>query len=207
MSITTRAELIAATKRWAQNDELSDEAHEDFLEMTEAHVNARLRVQDMTARVITTTASGQSIYNLPSDARGIRNIEIEAQGKRYPLEPYSPEALDDHFGWYSQQNTPCAYALTGLDLEIQPVPSGNFPMRIIYYQQVPALTVSAPTNWLLTKYPNIYLYGGLHFMMEYLRDEEGMQYWGTKFSGAVDEATAADAEDRWSGATPMMRAG
>lgn len=44
---------------------------------------------------------------------------------------------------------------------------------IVYYGRCPALTSTAPTNWLLESFPNIYLYGTLTKLYVWARDEEG----------------------------------
>lgn len=217
MSFTDRASLIESAGRWSQRDNLDPEAFDDFIALTEAHLSGRLRVQQMSVRAVTLTIVGtsggegdsgwisQNQYKLPATALGIRNIEIERAGRRYPLEYYTPEALDEYFGSNTQAGVPQAYTLTGVDIEIRPCPNAEYPLRIIYYQQIPPLVDAGESNWLLEQYPMAYLYGVLHFLCEYVRDDEGAALWAKKFEASATGIEDADVKDRWSGSTMSMK--
>lgn len=206
MAFTNRSQLIVSIARWAQRDNLAAEDYDDFIQLIESHLDDKLRVQEMSARMLTSTVEGQFIYELPEDALGLRNIEIQANGRRYPLEYYTPEGLDEYFGQTSQGGVPCAYTLTGEDIEVRPCPNAEYPLRIVYYQRVDPLVADEDTNWVLQQNPTIYLYGGLHFLSQFVRDDEGAALWGSKFEAAVGGLMESDDKDRWSGSTPAMKA-
>lgn len=42
-------------------------------------------------------------------------------------------------------------------MRLAPAPDTATDIEIIYYADLPALTVSAPTNWLMTAHPDCYL--------------------------------------------------
>jgi len=204
MSLDSYTAIVASIKSWAQRDNLAASDYDDFLRMTETHMDTALRLQSMSQRSYTNTVAGQALYAMPADARGIRNIEVEYQNRRYALQYMSPEVLDEKFGGMISGGCPVAYSITGLDFELQPVPAGALPLRILYYRMIPALSGTNPTNWVVDRYPQLYLYGGLHFLSEFIRDDEASKYWGERFGNALSAASGADQEDRWSGATPEM---
>jgi len=204
--ITDLTTLLAAVKRWARRDNLEDDAYLEFIQMAEVHLNSRLRVRRMTKWFDSETIAGVFFYSQPEDASGLRNIEIHSGKQRFPLEFYSPEAMDADFGWSSQGGRPVAYTLSGNGFELQPCPNAAYPIRIIYYQRIPSLTAANPTNWLLSAYPDTYLYGSLMALAEYVRDDEVAGLWAPKFAQALERIIAADSEDRWSGSTPAMKA-
>lgn len=205
MPLSNKGELIASLKDWAKRDNLTADAYEDFVTLVEAHINSRLRTQDMTRRMVMSTLEGRFLYELPADSAGIRNIEIQRAGNRSPLSYHTPEGLDALYG-AAGPGVPCAYTLSGRELELQPCPNDAYSVRIIYYQRVPPMTEAGDTNWLLTSAPMVYLYGGLHFLAEYVRDDDAAVLWGSRFEGAANSLDAMDSIDRWSGSTRSMQA-
>ena len=60
------------------------------------------------------------------------------------------------------------------------LPVGTW-VRLDYYQKIPTLNQANPSNWLLFRYPMIYLYGCLKYLHEFVLDEERAAYWETRF--------------------------
>lgn len=200
--------LKLAVEAWALRTEVIDpDMFARFVRMSEDHLNANLRISDMAERKHSATTQGFSFYNFPTNSHGIRNIEIENNGRRYPLDYYTPQRMDEEFGSITRQGVPCAYSIHARKFELRPVPSGDFVLRITHYAQIPALTSTNQTTWLLTKYPTLYLYGILHFYYKHTRDENATKEWGDSFTALVKQITTIDAEDTWSGSTGMMRSG
>jgi hypothetical protein len=172
--------------------------------LVETQVNRRLRMQYMLVRekLESGTAAGQYLYSWPTDALSIENIEIEANGKRYPLQLVSAEGLDQLYGLKS--GAPEAYGMRGRYFELRPCPAASYPLRVGYYQKIPPLTSQDPSNWLLSHHPDIYLYGCLTYQAMHIRDMEGVRAWSELFGNALVEAADSDALDDWSGSTPQM---
>ena len=70
---------------------------------------------------------------------------------------------------------------------------------------VPALSDAAPTNWLLTKAPMIYLYGALLQTAPFTGDDGRIATWGKLYTQAVRGLAHNDAVKRLSGATTRVR--
>ena len=204
MSIETFTDLQAQVKELSARDPTAIMA--TLTTLVETQVNRRLRLQHMIVRekMLNGTSAGQFLYSWPADALSIDNIEIEANGSRYPLQIMSQEALDQTYGVLS--GAPEAYGIVGRKFELRPCPAASYPVRIVYYQKVPALTSQAPENWLLTHFPDVYLYGCLTYQAMHVRDMEGVKAWSELFGNALTEASDSDALNDWSGATPQMRA-
>ena len=49
-----------------------------------------------------------------------------------------------------------------------------------------ALTDLAPTNWLLTKHPDVYLYGALLESAPYTKEDERINVWGAGLTTVID---------------------
>jgi hypothetical protein len=81
---------------------------------------------------------------------------------------------------------PAAYAVVGQQIILGPVPDAEYSILLDYYQRIPGLSEDNPTNWLLTAYPDIYLWGSLCMAEAFLRDDSRLSVW----KSAWDEATA-----------------
>lgn len=204
MTISNREELLDAVKEWSRREDISEFLYDDFVRLAEADIEARVRTHEMTSRVVTGTIAGQFRYVQPSGALGIRNIEVTANGMRYPLEYHTPEALDAKFG-AARSGVPLGYTLSGTEIEVQPCPNAAYQMRIIYYEPIPKLSIDVTTSWVLTKYPQAYLWGTLHHLANFIRDDEGAKDWGDKFAASVEAIADADLVDRWSGSAPSVK--
>ena len=92
----------------------------------------------------------------------------------------------------------------GATLMVAPTPDGTYPVKFEYVATVPSLTTAAPTNWLLTKHPDVYLYGSLKASAPYLRDDPRVQMWGNELEQAIEEARLATDREKY-GNTLVMR--
>lgn len=99
---------------------------------------------------------------------------------------------------------PKFYAIEGGSLLLSPTPTARIELDIEYYGKVPALA-SSGSNWLMTKYPNIYLYKSLACACRFLMDDARAQYWDGLYRAAVDKATAADKAGLISGSPLRIR--
>jgi hypothetical protein len=88
----------------------------------------------------------------------------------------------------STQNTqgrPKFYAHIGELFELFPTPDQTYTMELIYYQDIPKLSASQTTNWLLGDAPDAYLYGSLMQAAPYLGEDERVAIWSSLYAKAV----------------------
>ena len=67
---------------------------------------------------------------------------------------------------------PHFYSLMNGAIEIIPEPSDDIDIEMIYYAKITALSNVNTTNWLLTKAPDVYLYGALTHAAPFLMDDQ-----------------------------------
>lgn len=81
--------------------------------------------------------------------------------------------------YYSPTGTNTYYTVLGNTIRIVPTPNGTTPLTLDlwYYAQLSALNTTATTNWVLTKYPDLYLYGALAHTAPYLKNDERIAVW------------------------------
>lgn len=187
---------------WLLRDDLSANIP-TFIALAEAELNRRLRTRQMVVRSRTT--ANDRYISLPSDWRMAWNIQV-VDGD-YPLEYLSPVELDR---WRQQDHRnvtePKFYTIFGDTLELAPSPTASDPIEIelIYFSDIPALSVSNTTNWLLQEYPDLYLYGALKHTAPFLMDDQRLAVWENLFETALASANAEATQARRSGA-PLRR--
>lgn len=163
MALSNYTELSAAVSDWLADDALAA-SFPEFLALAEAEMNRRLRDVQQEARA-TLSATGEFVA-LPADYAGMRSIHLPGGDRDRALEQMShDEMLTLYAG--QPEGTPRAFAIVGAELRLAPVPAASTSIEIVYYRKVPALTSLAPTNWLLTEHPDLYLFATM--MMAELR--------------------------------------
>lgn len=170
----------------------------DFIKMAEARFNRKLRVRQNEKRATATLDAG--FITLPSDWLEAKAIRLVINGKPVPLELGTSEQLDQARRDASTVGTtkPHLYRFIGNQIEVAPYVLGEATMELEYFYKVPALATSS-TNWLLTDWPDLYLYGALQHSAPYLRDDQRLQTWAGIYNTLWTELTEADDKAKHSG--------
>jgi hypothetical protein len=183
MTIATHSELLTELDQWLNRSDLTDRIP-TFIRLFESRANRQLRVPEMATQTSYATVSGVSQLSLPDDFLSARDLYLDSDPDVI-LEAMSPAALRNS---YPQAITgqPSAYAVVGQQILLGPVPDSEYSILLDYYQRIPGLNEDNTTNWLLTAYPDIYLWGSLCMAEAFLRDDPRLSVW----KAAWDEATA-----------------
>ena len=172
MAISTFAELKTAVDAWADQGGALDAYLEDFIGLATDMFNhgsdmvQPLRVREMVAVSSLTPASG--VCTLPTDYLQYRRVVEKASIRReltYIAPMVAEQDYADRAGGLSDD-----FTIVGSSLYMFPVSTND--IELTYFQKIPDLSVSATTNWLLTKHPMIYLHGALMQLALFRRDEE-----------------------------------
>lgn len=137
---------------------------------------------------------------VPTDIMGPINLHLTASdGTILDLAYLSQEALDAakaarfSNGIVTQPpylRWPKYYTVVGSELQIFPIADQAYTAELIYIKRMPA--ASTATNWILTDYPDAYLYGALTASAPYLKDDGRTTVWGTLFTSAIDDICESD---------------
>jgi hypothetical protein len=201
MALSTYAELQASIALWLMRDDLTAPIV-DFITLAEARLNKKLRVREMetTPSAITLTSG---VGALPSDFLEARRLVANSDPISV-LSYITPDQAATEYG----ANTITGgwaryYTIIGTNFTVYPTTTST--CTLTYYQKVPALSVSATTNWLLTKAPDVYLYGALAESAPYLADDQRLQIWLTMYQAAVNDLQNADQLANYSRATSRIK--
>ena len=187
MAISTYAELQTAMATWLDRT-LSSAT--DCIALFEAQVNRRLTVRPQTTTATITMSSGAG--TLPTDYLAWKRVTWQGTPKR-ELEYVTPEYLSASNPTDASAD-PSRFTIEGETIKVGPI--SNTSLVMIYSQKVPALTVSATTNWLLTAHPDAYLFGSLTMAATLTSDAENGRAWNALTQGILGELWGLDFNQR-----------
>lgn len=211
MALSTYAELLDSIADWLNrvgSPEVAERAP-DFVRLAEARLNRELhtaKVRQMTKRDDTIfTVDGA--FELPDDWLETKKITITWGGKPRKLDFVSEDQADEINRtsdlWL---HGPSSFTYNGNLVELVPTPSDDLDVCIDYFAEIPALSESNTTNWLLQKWPDLYLYGALAHSAPYLRDDARVATWAGFYDRAMAEISTANASAVYSGQGLRTRA-
>ncbi|WP_331374701.1 phage adaptor protein [Sinorhizobium chiapasense] len=147
MTISDYASLLADAGDYSGRD---DVAHlfPRFLALAELKLNRVMRVADMEKTATVPLAEGEG--SLPAAFLEARQV-LGADGRALralPLQEFNSNG--------TSAGAPIGYAIVGAAIRVRP--KGGENIRLTYYAKIPPLTAEAPSNWLIEKAPDVYLY-------------------------------------------------
>lgn len=198
MSLATFTDLQASVARWSHRNDLAT-LMPDFIALAEERIAKDLRLLDQVKTDTLTTTPDVATLPLPADWLEFCRDGVKVGGKAVDYAPVAELADYPHGPSYAR------YSVQGLNLIWAPASSTADAIAVTYIARVPALSVSNPTNWLLTKYPSIYLNACLIEVAIYADDEQSAGRWGALYNKAVEAAKSTDAASRTNGASLRVR--
>jgi len=154
--------LKESANDWMHRADLSDKM-DLFIDLFEAHANVALRVPEMEQR--STTTPTDEYVAFPTGFLELRNIQINTTPPKL-LEYAPPQKID---ALRLTGGNPQYYTVVGNQFQINPSASGS-EVEISFYREIPALSLTNTTNWLIDGYENYYLMGVVYNAMLYAAD-------------------------------------
>lgn len=186
MAIDTYTNLKAELAQWVgRRSDLATQI-DTAIDLFEAWASRNLRVRQMEAEA---TAVAAEYLALPDDFMELRDIQWQGSQRR-ELSYVTPEYAD-RINCSGASGTPSYYTLVGDQLRLVPPPDSATPIRIDYWQRIPALSGTQATNWLLDEYGDAYLYGSLMHLRAFLVEPELVTMVMSGFAGIVREIQKA----------------
>ena len=201
MAISTYAELQTAVANWLDRDDLTDRITE-FISLAEAKMNRNLRISLMeNVSTAITMAGGTRDYALPTGYSGMIEIHLTTDPIT-PLSYLSPEMMNRVWAG-STRGRPKAYTIfsdAGVrKIKVGPSPDDAYTTSMLFYKKIDSLSVSNPTETMLTENPDIYLYGALLEAEPFLMNDARLQTWAALLQSTADDLQKRDTFDRHSG--------
>lgn len=195
--------LVDSTQAWLHRSDVSDADVDNFIYLFEKDFNTQMRTRNMEAQTTIGITSGYLPH--PSDWLEWDSIKLIQGQNEYALLPLTEENSAVIYG-LSTLSDPRGYMVQGDKTFIYPQPgSGAWTYRTVYKQQVPGLSASNTTNWLLTNYPNVYLQGVLFWAGDYLVDDQKQLKYQQLVTQTLDQIKIASDRSKYKGGVPSMR--
>lgn len=171
----------------------------DFIAATEGLIAREVRAVEMvTTETINEAdrASGAK-YNLPSNYLGARALYGTNNGADYAVQLVSLAELRN----YVSSCPPFFAATYGYTLEFRGTPETDASYDLIYFARPTAMSSDSDAPTLLTKYPDLYIHGGLYWLHMKAQDLELAQQHGQLFDAAAKSVNALATRQRGGGRT------
>jgi hypothetical protein len=190
--ISTYTELKAAIQNWLVDNDL-DGNEDNFIQLAESFLNRELKCEDMVAidNTIETVASNKYI-DKPDDFIEARALKVD--GVLLTKTTSADIAQFDEI-----TGIPTKYAIVGSKIQLYPIPSGVLDVELVYLQRLPALSNVTTTNWLLTKYPDLYLYSSLVQAAIFNKEEAFITEYNALVQNAINGIKGVDEREKLSG--------
>jgi len=203
MSITTYSELQTAIAAHSHRDDVAAKVVE-FIQLAESRLRTAFIVNPVLGleTEATLTANAAEI-DLPADWFRSREAYIDGDIKQH-LE-IVPLGYMDSINAGSVSGKPEMMSITGSKIRLAPEPDGTYDLVLKYYA-FPALSDVAPTNWLLTTHPKLYLSACLSEVFSYTQNEREMKKHEQIVDGLLGQITDGNDEAMWSQAPLEIRA-
>ena len=196
MALSTYAELQTAIRNELDisTSGISDAAIVDAITRCEAKVCRKARLREMEQLAYATYSSGSRYLALPTGFLEMLNLKVKvatAADTTYAEAQYvAPFRLTDYYGssadkWY--------FTLRD-QIEFHKEPSADQTVMMHYLKRWDIATDS--TNWLLTNFPDVYLYGSLMECELYVRDDQRAPAWKSLFEEGIADLNALDERGR-----------
>ncbi|TFH81806.1 phage adaptor protein [Pseudomonas kribbensis] len=199
MSITNYSELQASVASWLNRNDLSSNIP-DFITLAEAQLSTDLKTRSMEAKVTLSTVAGTKTVALPTDMLEMRRIQVVGTYNQ-PLSYRSPDELSIDYA-ANGSGQPVVFTVVGGNVELAPIPDAVYSLELTYQQRIPALSDASQTNWLLTTWPNAYLYAALLAATPFIMNDERLPVWASLYEKAKESINGVD---WYSGSTMKVR--
>jgi len=200
MSITNYSELQASVANWLNRADLTASIP-DFITLAECQLSTDLKTRAMETKTTLSTVAGINTVALPTDMSEMRRLQVTGTYNQ-PLSYRTPDEISIDFA-ANGSGQPIVFTVIGANVELAPIPDVVYSLELTYAQRIPALSVSNTTNWLLTSWPNAYLYASLLAATPFIMNDARIQVWASLYAQAIESINNLD---WYSGSTMKVRA-
>lgn len=193
--------LLASIASWMDRDDLAA-VIPDFVTLFESNANTEAAIRTQFNRTSTTIATviNQNYISTPADYLGTDTLLLSNNSVVSVVKPYGgPSGLyNDYPNAFLAAGQPKGFInLTG-KLEYAPKADAVYTTYLYYYQKIPALVTNG-SNWLLTNFPQIYLFGSLVAAEAFLGSDPRIQTWGAMYDNAIQKLEGATDRNKYGG--------
>lgn len=194
--ITDYSTLKTEIASWIHRTDLTAQIP-TFIQLAESKIANLIKGLPLETTITTTLTAGVSTLSLPNDYNEMQSIVVLSNPTM------TLQLVPDHIlSQYNANNTsgvPEFYSISGNNISFSKIPDGNYSVKITYLAKLTSLSDVATTNWVLTKYPYLYLYGSLIETSIFTNDPDQVQFYQLKFDSAINDVLTQYSNQKFSG--------
>jgi hypothetical protein len=203
MALANYSDLQASVALWLNRSDLTA-VIPDFVSLAESRMARQLRLRKQVTNTTLATVAGTQSVTLPADFLEAENLTITSVTPQATMSVVTPEIMDRRYPAGYNTGQPIIYCYMGDKLQLGPTPDAVYTISLDYYARFGALA-SNSTNWLLTNYPNLYLFATLAEAAMYMADEDKAAIWLQRYERDAEALKDADDAATRSGSTMRVR--
>lgn len=201
--ITSYASLQTAMGLWLNRTDLAA-LLPVFIQQCESRMKRVIKTKHQDL-VTLSVGAGDASVALPTALISVASIAITSPSNfAGELESTTYADLQDDLRMRVVEGCPVKCAIVNETVYLSPIADGSYTLVAQVEGPFVPLSDSAPSNWLLDAYPDVYLYGALAESAPYLQDDERVPIWEGRYQTAVHELEIAAERSQWA-AAPTMR--
>jgi hypothetical protein len=190
MAIQTYADLQTAIGTWLNRSDLTASIP-DFITLAESKLNKDLdNIRAMEVKTTLSSVASTSTVALPTDMLEMKRLQI-LSSSNVVLKYLSPDELAADYN-SNQTGQPIAFSVIAGNIELAPIPDAVYSLELAYFQKIPALSNSNQTNWLLTAWPDAYLWGSLCAAQPFLLKDDRLPMFQALYKEALEGINSVD---------------
>ncbi len=199
MALATYTDVRDAIRSdWLHRSDVTTAQCDDFIDLFESDFNATVRAREMEQVTTLTATDGYLLH--PSNWLGWKEIRTTSSTP-YDLEPAGDEIAIERTSGESAGAYPRYYKVSGSRTNLYPAnAAGDYKVK--YWEGV---GLSSGANWLLTRYPGAYLYGGLLQATAFIANDPRIPMWQQAYELVLQRIKADTLKQSWSGQVLTMK--
>ena len=171
MALTNYGELKSTVADWLGRDDLTTRIP-DFITLFESHARREYGGNALASKSSLTTTANQQTLSLGVTPRFIVYIGHDDGDD---MRQGGVEEIN-RMGTQTGKPILWAWESGAQTVRLFPIPDAAYGLSLYYGSGTTGLSSDSDSNWLLTNYPDIYLYGALLQAKEFLMDEDSTRY-------------------------------
>ena len=201
MALDNYADLQLAIQSWAdRNDAGFVSACPDFIALFEATANTEISLETRfnTNSTSLSLTSATNLVPLPADFQNAKAFVNTTPQPVQVVPIYSAASLYTNVASPLTTGQPLGVTITGTNAEFAPNADKTYAIELYYYQIVPPLASQVSgTNWLLTNFPNLYLFGSLLAAEAFLGTDPRIELWGQLYDNVMQKIAGSTARGQY----------
>ena len=159
---------------------------DNFIRFAESRHRREIRIREMIKRAV--APAEERYLSLPNGFLEMKTLRLLTD----PVTAVQEVNLDVMNRTRIETEGKPRFYTVHSEIEFDRKPDREYTAEMIYYAALTPLSAENPTNALLTRLPDVYLYGALIAAAPFLEHDERLAVWSQLYADAREQANAMD---------------